>query len=91
MRHILKAALLSLVGLSVGSIAGGLLGIGCGLIWTTLFQPQASGAYSGMLIFLTFMPMGVVSGAISGAIGFGTVAWYHRLAVAHLIERKNNS
>ncbi len=91
MPKVLKTAMLSLVGLAVGSVAGGLIGVGCGLVWLCVFQPQTTGAYSGMLIFLTFMPMGIVSGAISGAIGFGTIALHDRRALVQVAERNSKS
>jgi hypothetical protein len=70
----MKVAVLGLVGLILGSIVGGVIGIGLGLIWTTAFHTSSFEGYSGMLVFFTFMPIGMILGALSGAVGFGYAA-----------------
>ena len=60
---------LGLVGLFLGAIAGGAIGVGAGLLWTTVFHTSDFEGYSGMLVFTAFMPIGIVVGAVLGASG----------------------
>ena len=60
---------LALVGLFFGAIAGGVIGVGAGFLWTTLFHTSDFEGYSGMLVFATFMPIGIIVGAVLGAAG----------------------
>ena len=60
---------LGLVGLFLGAIAGGVIGVGAGLLWTTVFHTSDFEGYSGVLVFLTFMPIGIIAGAVLGAAG----------------------
>lgn len=66
--------ILALVGLFLGAIAGGAIGIGAGFLWTTVFHTSDFEGYSGMLVFFTFMPIGVIAGAVLGAAGLGYLA-----------------
>ena len=61
--------MLALVGLFLGAIAGGAIGIGAGFLWTTVFHTSDFEGYSGMLVFFTFMPIGIIVGAVLGAAG----------------------
>jgi hypothetical protein len=61
--------LLALVGLFLGAIAGGVIGVGAGFLWTTVFHTSDFEGYSGMLVFTTFMPIGIIVGAVLGAAG----------------------
>ena len=61
--------MLALVGLFLGALAGGVLGIGAGFLWTTVFHTSDFEGYSGMLVFFTFMPIGIIVGAVLGAAG----------------------
>jgi len=70
----MKIALLGLVGFILGSIAGGVIGVGLGLLWTSVFQKSSFEGYSGMLVFSTFMPIGIMLGGLLGAVGLGYVA-----------------
>jgi hypothetical protein len=70
----MKVVFLGLVGLILGIIAGGVIGVGAGLAWTTVFHTSSFEGYSGYLVFLTFMPIGMVVGALVGAVGLGYVA-----------------
>lgn len=70
----MKMLLLVFVGLVLGLIGGAALGLGAGLAWTTLFHTSSFEGYSGMLVFLTFMPLGALIGGLAGAIGLGIVA-----------------
>jgi len=70
----MKVVMLALVGLFLGAIVGGVLGVGLGLIWTAVFHTTSFEGYSGMLVFFTFMPIGVIGGALIGAVGLGYVA-----------------
>jgi hypothetical protein len=60
---------LALVGLFLGALAGGVIGVGAGFLWTTLFHTSDFEGYSGMLVFFTFMPIGIIVGAVLGAAG----------------------
>jgi hypothetical protein len=70
----MKIALLGLVGLFFGAIAGGIIGVGAGMIWTNVFHTSSFEGYSGMLVFYTFMPLGIILGALIGAAGLGFLA-----------------
>ena len=61
--------MLAFVGLFLGAIAGGVIGIGAGFLWTTVFHTSDFEGYSGMLVFFTFMPIGIIVGAVLGAAG----------------------
>jgi hypothetical protein len=60
---------LAFVGLFLGAIAGGVIGVGAGFLWTTVFHTSDFEGYSGMLVFFTFMPIGIIVGAVLGASG----------------------
>jgi len=60
---------LALVGLFLGALAGGVIGVGAGFLWTTVFHTSDFEGYSGMLVFFTFMPIGIIVGAVLGAAG----------------------
>jgi hypothetical protein len=64
---------LAIVGLILGAIVGGILGVGAGLAWITIFKTSSFEGYSGMLVFFTFMPIGLIVGALSGAIWLGSI------------------
>jgi len=70
----MKVVMLALVGLFLGAIVGGVIGVVLGLIWTSVFHTSSFEGYSGMLVFFTFMPIGIVLGALIGAVGLGYVA-----------------
>jgi hypothetical protein len=70
----MKIAFLGLVGLFFGAIVGGVIGVGLGLIWTSVFHTSSFEGYSGMLVFMTFMPIGILLGAAIGAVGLGYLA-----------------
>jgi hypothetical protein len=70
----MKVAVLGLIGLIFGAMAGGVIGVCAGLIWTNVFQTSSFEGYSGMLVFYTFMPIGVILGGLLGAIGLGFAA-----------------
>jgi len=74
----MKVAMLALIGLILGAIAGGVIGVCCGLIWTEVFQTSSFEGYSGMLVFFTIMPIGIILGGLIGAIGLGYVASRNR-------------
>jgi len=60
---------LALVGLFFGALAGGAIGVGAGFLWTSVFHTSDFEGYSGMLVFYTFMPLGIIIGAVLGAAG----------------------
>ncbi len=67
----MKIVLLGLLGLFLGAIFGSGLGVGAGLIWVKAFNVSDFEGYSGMLVFLGFMPAGAVIGGLGGAVGLG--------------------
>lgn len=70
----MKVGVLGCVGLILGAVVGGIIGVGCGLVWTTAFHTSSFEGYSGMLVFFTFMPIGAIVGALIGAVGLGFLA-----------------
>jgi hypothetical protein len=70
----MKIALLVALGLVLGALGGAALGIGAGLAWIEVFNTSNLEGYSGMLVFLTFMPLGAALGGIGGALLFGVMA-----------------
>ncbi len=61
--------MLGMIGLFFGAISGGIIGVGAGFAWTTVFHTSDFEGYSGMLVFYTFMPLGIIIGAVLGAAG----------------------
>ena len=70
----MKIIFLGLVGLFFGALFGGVLGVGLGLIWTSVFHTSSFEGYSGMLVFMPFMPIGIMLGGLIGAVGLGYLA-----------------
>jgi hypothetical protein len=70
----MKVALLGCRGLFLGAIAGGVIGVGLVLLWINVFHAGGFEGYSGVLVFYTFMPLGVIIGAFVGGVGLGIVA-----------------
>ena len=70
----MKIALLVLLGLGLGALGGAALGIAAGLAWVEIFKTTGFEGYSGMLVFLTFMPLGTAIGGLGGALLFGVIA-----------------
>jgi hypothetical protein len=70
----MKVILPGCAGLFLGAILGGVLGVGAGFAWTTFFHTTSFEGYSGMLVFYSFMPIGIVIGAVIGAVGLGILA-----------------
>ena len=70
----MKIALLALLGLILGTISGAALAVGAGIAWVEIFNTSNFEGYSGMLVFLTFMPIGAIVGGLGGALLFGMLA-----------------
>jgi len=70
----MKAAGFGCLGFILGAIAGGVIGIALGFIWTAVFQTSSFEGYSGMLVFFTFMPAGSILDGLIGAIGLAVLA-----------------
>ena len=70
----MKVGVLGCLGLVLGAIAGGIIGVGLGFLWTEVFHTTSFEGYSGMLVFYSFMPIGIIVGGLLGAIGLGLVA-----------------
>ena len=64
----MKVGMLGCLGLFVSGI------IGVGLIWTSVFHTSSFEGDSGMLVFESFMPVGMLLGAFGGAAGLGCLA-----------------
>jgi hypothetical protein len=56
----------------LGALFGGSLGVG--LVWTSVAHTASFEGYSGMLVFMTFMPIGIMLGGLIGAVGLGYLA-----------------
>ena len=67
----MKVLLLGLFGFILGALAGAMIGVGLGLIWAGVFRTSCFEGYCGMLVFLTFMPIGIVLGGLIGALTLG--------------------
>jgi hypothetical protein len=70
----MKIAMVALVGLFVGAMVGAIVGVGAGLAWVNVFHTSSFEGYSGMLVFGTFMPLGIILGGLTGAVGLGLLA-----------------
>jgi len=70
----MKVVLFALLGFVIGGVVGGALGVGVGLTWIQLFNTSCFEGYCEMLVFLAFMPIGFLIGAIGGAVWFGVLA-----------------
>jgi hypothetical protein len=66
--------LLVFAGLVLGLLAGAALGLGVGLAWISYFETSSFEGYSGMLVLLTFVPIGAMIGGLIGVIGLGLLA-----------------
>jgi hypothetical protein len=67
----MKIVLLGSFGFAFGAIAGGMIGVGLGLIWTGAFRTSCFEGYCGSLVFFTFMPIGIIGGGLIGALALG--------------------
>jgi hypothetical protein len=67
----MKAAGFGCLGLFLGVIVGGVIGVALGFAWTNVFHTSDFEGYSGMLVFYSFMPIGMIAGGLIGAIGLG--------------------
>lgn len=76
----MKVVMLGLIGFVLGAIGGGVIGVGLGLVWTSVFHTSSFEGYSGMLVFYTFMPIGIILGGLAGAIGLLVLAARNRAA-----------
>ena len=70
----MKIALFAVLGLLLGAVGGAAIGIGAGLAWVEIFKTTDFEGYSGMLVFLTFMPIGAIIGGVGCAVLFGFMA-----------------
>lgn len=70
----MKFALLVVLGLVLGMLAGAAVGVGAGIAWSEFVHNDGPRDASGTLAFFTFMPIGAMIGAISGAVVFGVIA-----------------
>ena len=74
----MKVALLAILGLLLGAIAGSFIGIGAGMLWVEVAHTSNFEGAAGMLVFFGFMPMGVAVGALIGAVWLGSIGMRDR-------------
>ena len=67
----MKIAVHGCAGFFLSAIAGYVIGVGLGFLWTTMFHTTSFEGYSGMLVSFAFMPIGIIVGAVAGAVGLG--------------------
>jgi ABC-type lipoprotein release transport system permease subunit len=65
---------LAVIGLILGALLGAAVGVGLGLAYTKIFNVSDREGYAGMLVFLTFMPVGAILGGLGGAVTMGLLA-----------------
>jgi hypothetical protein len=70
----MKTAVAGCAGLFFGAILGGVVGVIAGFVWTSVSHTSGFEGYSGMLVFYSFMPIGIILGALIGTIGLGILA-----------------
>jgi hypothetical protein len=69
----MKIVMAVFAGLFLGAILGGIAGVGLGMIWINVFHTSSFEGYSGMLVFYSFMPIGIIVGALTAGIGLGVL------------------
>jgi len=70
----MKIVAVGCAGLFIGAMLGAIVGVLLGLLWTSVFHTSSFEGYSGMLVFGTFMPLGIIVGALTGSVGLGLLA-----------------
>jgi hypothetical protein len=70
----MQAAGFGCLGFFLGAILGGVIGVALGFVWTDAFHTTGFEGYSGMLVFYSFMPIGIILGGLIGAIGLAALA-----------------
>ena len=70
----MKIVFLGLVGFFLGAMLGGVLGVILGLVYTHVAHTTSFEGYAGMVVFMTFMPLGILLGGAIGAVGLGYLA-----------------
>lgn len=70
----MKIVAVGCAGLFIGAMVGGIVGVLVGLLWTNIFHTSSFEGYSGMLVFGTFLPLGIILGGLTGAVGLGLLA-----------------
>jgi len=62
-----KRVVALLLGLVLGAIGGGAIAVGIGVLWVDVFEVSHFEGGAGYLIFLLFLPLGILIGAPLGA------------------------
>jgi hypothetical protein len=57
----MKVGLAGCFGLFLGATVGGIVGVGLGFAWTVFFHTTSFEGYSGMLVFYSFTPIGIIA------------------------------
>ena len=70
----MKIVFLGLVGFFLGAMLGGVLGVIFGLVYVHVTHTTAHEGFAGMVVFFTFMPLGIILGGLLGALGLGYLA-----------------
>jgi hypothetical protein len=65
----------ALLGLVLGALCGAVLGISAGTVRAEILEIPSFEGYSGMLVFLTFMPFAAAIGGLGGALSCGLLAF----------------
>ena len=65
---------LAVIGLFLGALFGAAIGVGVGAAAVKIFNVSDFEGGSGMLVFLTFMPLGAILGGLAGAVALGLLA-----------------
>ena len=84
----MQAAGFGCLGFFLGAIVGGVIGVVLGFVWINVFHTSDFEGYSGMLVFFTFMPIGIIIGGIVGAAGLAMLASRGEPAPATTAEEK---
>lgn len=66
--------MVAMAGLFIGAMLGAIVGVCAGLAWVNVFHTSSFEGYSGMLVFGTFLPLGIILGGLTGAVGLGLLA-----------------
>jgi hypothetical protein len=69
----MQVGCLAIIGLVFGAMLGAAIGVGLGFAYSKIFNVSDFEGYGGMLVFLTFMPLGAIVGGLGGAIGLGLI------------------
>jgi uncharacterized membrane protein len=70
----MKIVFLGVVGFFLGAMLGGVLGVIFGLVYVHVTHTPSFEGFAGMVVFMTFMPLGILLGGAIGAVSVGYLA-----------------